>query len=130
MLCCCWPRSSIAVKVMAGSLSLGGVVLLSLRTPYALNRMLPRLLRNIMLPRKGLRADEESDDEQYVQRPPLGWLVSRGSYHQPSLSSIITSVRRRVCSSRAACAKAMTSAPRSWASAALRIARRWRMALP
>jgi ubiquinone/menaquinone biosynthesis C-methylase UbiE len=55
----------------------GGVVLLSLRTPYALNRMLPRLLRNIMLPRKGLRADEESDEEQYVQRPPLGWLVSQ-----------------------------------------------------
>jgi SAM-dependent methyltransferase len=55
----------------------GGVVLLSLRTPYALNRMLPRLLRNIMLPRKGLRPDEESDEDQYVQRPPLGWLVSQ-----------------------------------------------------
>ena len=129
----------------------GGVVLLSLRTPYALNRMLPRLLRNVVLPRKGLRPDEESDEDQYVQRPPLGWLVepvprdatraglrvlappgvtrelpehaarwagsstssrwpdaSRG-YHQPSLSSIVTSVRRRVCSSRAACANAMTS---------------------
>lgn len=55
----------------------GGVALLSLRTPYALNRMLPRLLRNIVLPRKGLRPDEESDEEQYVQRPPLGWLVSQ-----------------------------------------------------
>ena len=37
----------------------GGVALLSLRTPYALNRMLPRLLRNVVLPRKGLRPDEE-----------------------------------------------------------------------
>lgn len=55
----------------------GGVALLSLRTPYALNRMLPRLLRNVVLPRKGLRPDEESDEEQYVQRPPLGWLVSQ-----------------------------------------------------
>jgi SAM-dependent methyltransferase len=55
----------------------GGVALLSLRTPYALNRMLPRLLRNVVLPRKGLRPDEESDGEQYVQRPPLGWLVER-----------------------------------------------------
>jgi ubiquinone/menaquinone biosynthesis C-methylase UbiE len=55
----------------------GGVALLSLRTPYGLNRMLPRLLRNVVLPRKGLRPDEESDQEQYVQRPPLGWLVSR-----------------------------------------------------
>jgi ubiquinone/menaquinone biosynthesis C-methylase UbiE len=53
----------------------GGVVLLSLRTPYALNRMLPRLLRNVVLPRKGLRPDEESDGEQYVQRPSLSWLV-------------------------------------------------------
>ncbi len=51
-------------------------------------------------------------------------------YHQPSLSSIVTSVRRRVCSSRAARANAMTSSPRPCASAALRIARRWRMALP
>jgi len=57
----------------------GGVALLSLRTPYALNRMLPRLLRNILLPRKGLRPDEEADEEQYVQRPPLGWLVSQCS---------------------------------------------------
>jgi ubiquinone/menaquinone biosynthesis C-methylase UbiE len=55
----------------------GGVALLSLRTPYALNRMLPRLLRNVVLPRKGLRPDEESAEEQYVQRPPLGWLVSQ-----------------------------------------------------
>jgi SAM-dependent methyltransferase len=55
----------------------GGIALLSLRTPYALNRMLPRLLRNVVLPRKGLRPDEESDGEQYVQRPPLGWLVDR-----------------------------------------------------
>ena len=56
----------------------GGVALLSLRTPYALNRMLPRLLRNVVLPRKGLRPDEEgSDDDHYVQRPPLGWLVSQ-----------------------------------------------------
>jgi len=39
--------------------------------------MLPRLLRNILLPRKGLRPDEEADEEQYVQRPPLGWLVSQ-----------------------------------------------------
>ena len=150
----------------------GGVALLSLRTPYALNRMLPRLLRNVVLPRKGLRPDEESDGEQYVQRPPLSWLVGqcrearldpvcvcshrqaarrrssrrarcpwagsstssrrqrRGAYHQPSLSSIVTSVRRRVCSSRAACANAMTSSPRPWASAALRMARRCRMALP
>jgi SAM-dependent methyltransferase len=52
----------------------GGVVLLSLRTPYALNGMLPRLLRNVMLPRKGLRPDEERDGD-YVQRPPLNWLV-------------------------------------------------------
>ena len=151
----------------------GGVALFSLRTPYALNRMLPRLLRNVVLPRSGLRPDEESDDDQYVQRPPLSWFshqcremrlhpvcvcshrqASRGVfptrrspwagsstssrsrrsarrvYHQPSLSSIVTSVRRRVCSSRAACANAMTSAPRPWASAALRIARRCRTALP
>ena len=52
----------------------GGVALLSLRTPYGLNRMLPRLLRNVVLPRTGLRPDEESDGEQYVQRPPLSWL--------------------------------------------------------
>ena len=51
----------------------GGVALFSLRTPYALNRMLPRLLRNVMLPRKGLRPDEESGNDQYVQRPPLSW---------------------------------------------------------
>ena len=55
----------------------GGVALLSLRTPYALNRMLPRLLRNVVLPRKGLRVDEETEEEQYVQRPPLSWLVSK-----------------------------------------------------
>ena len=55
----------------------GGVALLSLRTPYALNRMLPRLLRNVVLPRKGLRPDEESDGEQYVQRPSLSWLVNQ-----------------------------------------------------
>jgi len=55
----------------------GGVALVSLRTPYALNRMLPRLLRNFLLPRKGLRADEEGNDDHYVQRPPLGWLVSQ-----------------------------------------------------
>ena len=51
----------------------GGVALFSLRTPYALNRMLPRLLRNVVLPRTGLRPDEESSNEQYVQRPPLSW---------------------------------------------------------
>jgi SAM-dependent methyltransferase len=51
----------------------GGVALFSLRTPYALNRMLPRLLRNVVLPRKGLRPDEESGNDQYVQRPPLSW---------------------------------------------------------
>ncbi|HET6171174.1 MAG TPA: methyltransferase domain-containing protein [Gaiellales bacterium] len=55
----------------------GGVALLSLRTPYALNRMLPRLLRNVVLPRKGLRPDEEADGEQYVQRPSLSWLVGQ-----------------------------------------------------
>jgi ubiquinone/menaquinone biosynthesis C-methylase UbiE len=55
----------------------GGVALLSLRTPFALNGMLLRLARNVMLPRKGLRPDEESDDEQYVQRPPIGWLVNQ-----------------------------------------------------
>jgi ubiquinone/menaquinone biosynthesis C-methylase UbiE len=55
----------------------GGVALLSLRTPYALNRMLLRLLRNVVLPRKGLRPDEESDGAQYVQRPPLSWLVGQ-----------------------------------------------------
>jgi ubiquinone/menaquinone biosynthesis C-methylase UbiE len=55
----------------------GGIALLSLRTPYALNRMLPRLLRNVVLPRKGLRPDEESDGDQYVQRPPLSWLASQ-----------------------------------------------------
>ena len=54
----------------------GGVALLSLRTPYGLNRLLPRLLRNVVLPRTGLRPDEESDGEQYVQRPPLSWLVT------------------------------------------------------
>ncbi|MDX6631724.1 MAG: hypothetical protein QOH00_3970 [Gaiellales bacterium] len=53
----------------------GGVALLSLRTPYALNRMLPRLLRNVVLPRKGLRPDEEAEDDQYVQRPSLSWFV-------------------------------------------------------
>lgn len=55
----------------------GGVALLSLRTPYALNRMLPRLVCNVVLPRKGLRPDEEGDGDQYVQRPPLGWLVNQ-----------------------------------------------------
>jgi hypothetical protein len=55
----------------------GGVAVLSLRTPYALNRMLPRLLRNVVLPRKGLRPDEEGDGDQYVQRPALGWLVNQ-----------------------------------------------------
>jgi SAM-dependent methyltransferase len=55
----------------------GGVALLSLRTPYALNTMLLRLLRNIVLPRHGMRADEEGSGEEYVQRPPLGWLVSQ-----------------------------------------------------
>ena len=55
----------------------GGVALLSMRTPYALNRMLPRMLRHVVLPRKGLRPDEERDDEQYVQRPPLRWLVEQ-----------------------------------------------------
>jgi ubiquinone/menaquinone biosynthesis C-methylase UbiE len=55
----------------------GGVALLSLRTPYALNRMLPRLVRNIVLPRKGLRSDEEADGRQYVQRPALHWLVNQ-----------------------------------------------------
>ena len=60
---------------LARVLKPGGVALLSLRTPYALNRMLPRLLRNVVLPRKGLRPDEERDDDQYVQRPPLAWLV-------------------------------------------------------
>jgi ubiquinone/menaquinone biosynthesis C-methylase UbiE len=54
----------------------GGVALLSLRTPFALNGMLPRLLRNVVLPRKGLRPDEEAEDDQYVQRPALGWLVN------------------------------------------------------
>ena len=34
----------------------GGVALLSLRTPYALNRMLPRLLRNVVLPAHGTAA--------------------------------------------------------------------------
>ena len=53
----------------------GGVALLSLRTPYALNTMLPRFLRNVVLPRYGLRPDEEGDGEEYVQRPPLGWLT-------------------------------------------------------
>ena len=55
----------------------GGVALLSLRTPYALNRMLPLLLRNVLLPRKGLRPDEEAHDDQYVQRPSLSWLVTQ-----------------------------------------------------
>ena len=55
----------------------GGVALLSLRTPYAVNSMLPRLLRNIVLPRHGLRPDEEGNGDEYVQRPPLGWLVSQ-----------------------------------------------------
>ena len=55
----------------------GGVALLSVRTPYALNAMLPRLARNVVLPRYGLRPDEEGDGEEYVQRPPLGWLTSR-----------------------------------------------------
>ena len=55
----------------------GGIALLSLRTPYALNRMLPRLVRNVVLPRKGLRPDEESDGGQYVQRPSLGWLAGQ-----------------------------------------------------
>jgi ubiquinone/menaquinone biosynthesis C-methylase UbiE len=55
----------------------GGVALLSMRTPFALNGMLLRLVRNVVLPRKGLRPDEESDGEQYVQRPPLGWLVNQ-----------------------------------------------------
>ena len=63
----------------------GGVALLSLRTPYALNGMLPRLLRNVVLPRYGLRLDEERDGEEYVHRPALGWLASqcRGSGLEP-----------------------------------------------
>jgi SAM-dependent methyltransferase len=60
---------------LARVLKPGGVALLSLRTPYALNRMLPRMLRNVILPRKGLRPDEERNGDEYVQRPPLGWLV-------------------------------------------------------
>jgi SAM-dependent methyltransferase len=55
----------------------GGVALLSLSTPYALNRMLPRMLRHFLLPRNGLRPDEEADGDHYVQRPPLGWLVNQ-----------------------------------------------------
>lgn len=55
----------------------GGVALLSLSTPYALNRMLPRMLRHVVLPRNGLRPDEEADGDHYVQRPPLGWLVNQ-----------------------------------------------------
>jgi SAM-dependent methyltransferase len=55
----------------------GGVALLSLRTPYALNTMLPRFLRNVVLPRYQLRPDEEGDGEEYVQRPPLGWLTGQ-----------------------------------------------------
>jgi ubiquinone/menaquinone biosynthesis C-methylase UbiE len=55
----------------------GGVAVLSMRTPYALNRMLPRLLRNVLLPRRGFRPDEEADGRQYVQRPPLSWLVGQ-----------------------------------------------------
>jgi ubiquinone/menaquinone biosynthesis C-methylase UbiE len=55
----------------------GGIALLSMRTPYALNRLLPRLLRNVVLPRKGLRPDEESAGDLYVQRPSLGWLAEQ-----------------------------------------------------
>ena len=55
----------------------GGVALLSVRTPFALNRLLPRMLGHVVLPRKGLRPDEDRDDDWYVQRPPLGWIVSR-----------------------------------------------------
>jgi SAM-dependent methyltransferase len=55
----------------------GGVALISLSTPFALNRMLPRMLRHVVLPRNGLRPDEEADGDHYVQRPPLGWLVNQ-----------------------------------------------------
>lgn len=54
----------------------GGVAVLSLRTPYAANRLLLRMLRNVAMRRDGLRADEETDGGQYVQRPSLSWLVS------------------------------------------------------
>jgi ubiquinone/menaquinone biosynthesis C-methylase UbiE len=70
-----------------------GVALLSLRTPYAINRMLPRLLRNFVLPRKGLRADEEGDDDHYVQRPPLGWLV--GQCREAGLDPVCVSSDRQ-----------------------------------
>ena len=152
---------------LARILKPGGVALLSLRTPYALNRMLPRLLRNVVLPRKGLRPDEERDDDQYVQRPPLAWLVRacrearlepvcvcssrqrrRGGSREHAadrrpvlrrrhrvrgappaeLSSIISRCAARVLLARGP-RNATTSSPRPWASAALRIARRSRIAL-
>jgi ubiquinone/menaquinone biosynthesis C-methylase UbiE len=76
----------------------GGVALLSLRTPYAVNRMLPRMLRNVVLPRKGLRADEESDGGQYVQRPSLGWLA--GQCREAQLTPVCLCSHRQAASGR------------------------------
>ena len=80
----------------------GGVALFSLRTPYALNRMLPRLLRNVMLPRKGLRPDEESGDDQYVQRPPLSWFSASAARRGSTRSACARTARRHAGSSRRA----------------------------
>jgi ubiquinone/menaquinone biosynthesis C-methylase UbiE len=99
------PDGKVACLLeLARVLKPGGVALLSMRTPYALNRMLPRLLRNVVLPRKGLRPDEERDDGQYVQRPPLRWLVNR--CREARLEPVC------VCSYRQAAAGAFP--PRTW----------------
>ncbi|MDX6539364.1 MAG: hypothetical protein QOI71_974 [Gaiellales bacterium] len=61
-------------------------------------RGLPRMLRNVVLPRKGLRADEESDGGQYVQRPSLGWLV--GQCCEAQLTPVCVCSHRQAASGR------------------------------
>ena len=76
----------------------GGVALLTLRTPYAVNRLLLRMLRNVVVRRDGLRADEEVDGGQYVQRPSLGWLV--GQCREAQLTPICVCSHRQAASGR------------------------------
>jgi ubiquinone/menaquinone biosynthesis C-methylase UbiE len=76
----------------------GGVALLSLRTPYAANRLLLRMLRNVVVRRTGLRADEEVDGGQYVQRPSLSWLV--GQCREAQLRPVCVCSHRQAASGR------------------------------
>ena len=51
---------------------------------------------------KGLRPDEEGDGDQYVQRPPLGWLVSRAAMRTSTRSASARTGRPRGGRSRRA----------------------------